>query len=391
MSLFQAKTAKRSQVKLKIGMSGPSGSGKSYSALQLAYGIAGDWSKVAVADTENESALYYADLGPFQHINFPPTIPQGYHPLNWVKLIEEVEAMDGIEVLVLDSASHEWNGVGGCLELVEKVGQGFSSWKTVTPMHNKFIDKIRNSKLHIIATMRSVQDYVVEKNDKGKSAPRKVGLKSNQREGTDYEFGIIFDINMQHYASTSKDRTGLFVPRGPFQITPETGRELLAWADSGETLDEQNYDPTNQVHKRRLLDVFREVGIEDREEWKRIASEVTGIKISSLKEAVEAKAKRADPDAVKEVLEQVREDIVREDDLAKKHIPGPIERLRLRAEELLSQMTDDEVKTLLMVGSKSEIFPLMGTEDEAKAVVKEITAAIDKIEKGKANGQDGRN
>ena len=235
MMQFTKSVARREQVKLMIGLTGPSGSGKTFSALQMAYGITGDWKKIAVADTENKSALYYAgeQTGEWQHIPFPPTMPQGYHPHNWCQLIRFVERDPSIEVLILDSISHEWEGAGGCLDLVDRIAKGFAGWKTVTPLHNDFIDTMRHSRLHIIATMRSKTDYVVEQNEKAKATPRKVGLKSSQREGTDYEFGIIFDIEISHLATASKDRTGLYAARGPFTITPETGRELLRWANSG--------------------------------------------------------------------------------------------------------------------------------------------------------------
>lgn len=258
--MFKKELAQREQVKLKIGLTGPSGSGKTYSALMLAYGLCGDWSKVVVADTENRSSLYYAGekTGPWQYVDFPSTLPGGYHPNNWIKLIDYVERDTDAEVLILDSISHEWQGTGGCLDLVSKMGDGFSSWKKVTPLHNSFIDKIRQSRLNIIATMRSVQEYVVELNEKGKNAPRKVGLKSNQREGTDYEFGVIFDINMDHYASSSKDRTGLFTERTVFQITPEIGKELAEWCKQGNApASSPVYDPNIAGHKKMMFEVMK--------------------------------------------------------------------------------------------------------------------------------------
>lgn len=234
MSMFKKSVAARENVKLKIGLAGPSGSGKTYSALQLAYGIAQDWSKITVVDTENDSAKYYADMGPWEHVPFDPTkIERGYHPYNWIKAIKFVESDPKTEVLILDSISHEWDGKGGVLDIIDDINKGFAGWKMATPIHNEFIDAVRLSPLHIIATMRTKTDYVVEQNDKGKMEPKKVGLKVNQREGVDYEFGIVFDVAINHYAKASKDRTGLFMPRKEFKITPEVGKELLAWANGG--------------------------------------------------------------------------------------------------------------------------------------------------------------
>lgn len=283
--MFQKEIATRKKVKLMLGLTGPSGSGKTYSALKLAHGITGDWSKVALADTENRSSEYYADLGPWSIIPFPSTIPQAYHPINWCKLIDETEKDPNIEVLILDSISHEWNGRGGCLEMVDTIGRGFASWKEVTPLHNKFIDRMRESRLHIIATMRAVSDYVVEANEKGKVAPKKIGLKSNQREGTDYEFGIIFDIEMSHHARASKDRTGLFAERGLFQISETTGQELKLWANSGADVKEETtevlYNPENNALRIWLKEELVSRKIE-RDRWAAISKEMAGKPMHQL-------------------------------------------------------------------------------------------------------------
>lgn len=265
MSLFKKSVAQRERVKLMIGLAGVSGSGKTYSAMQLAYGITGDWTKIAIADTENKSALYYAsEKTPWQHIEFPSTLSNegrdGYHPANWILLIEEAEKDPNIETLILDSISHEWQGAGGCLESVDAQQKGFSGWKQVTPWHNSFINKMRESRLHIIATMRCASDYVVEPNEKGKSAPRKVGLKVIQREGIEYEFGIFFDIEISHLANVSKDRTGLFSKRDSFLITLNTGKELLNWASEGPEI----YRCT-PVQKATLIELCKNHGIEDME------------------------------------------------------------------------------------------------------------------------------
>lgn len=283
-SLFQMKVACREQVKLMVGITGPSGAGKTLSALHLAYGITKDWSKIALADTENRSAQYYAGerTGPWNHIDFPSTTPRGYHPDNWIALLDMVEQQRHIDVLIFDSISHEWEGVGGCLDLNTKMGGRFQDWAKVTPLHSRFVDRMRESRLHVIATMRSKQDYVIEQNDKGKAAPRKVGLRSVQREGTDYEFGIILDIDMAHFATASKDRTGLFSERGPFQVTADTGSELLAWSRDGE---EKVYEGTAS-QKRELKGLLVGLGVpEDR--MAQFHMQLIGIKMEYLREKAE--------------------------------------------------------------------------------------------------------
>lgn len=270
--MFKASVAEKEKLKIMLGLSGPSGSGKTYSALQLAHGITGSWSRIAFADTENGSALYYAGdrTGPWQHIPFSSTMKNGYSPENWVKLIDYAESLD-IDALILDSISHEWEGTNGCLELVDSLAgkSAFSNgWKIVTPLHRAFIDKMRHSRLHIVATMRSKQDYVVETNANGKAVPRKVGTKSIQREGSDYEFGLIFDIDMGHFATSSKDRTGLFAGRTPFKIDADTGRELLTWANSGvaaappaATPTGIGFDPNNAKHVEKLSAALHKAAI----------------------------------------------------------------------------------------------------------------------------------
>lgn len=284
--VFQVAVAKRQSVKLKIGLQGPSGSGKTLSALHLAHGIAGgDMSRVAVLDTENSSALYYADkpevgIG-WGHIPFSPP----YAPEKYVEAIRYAESLP-IDVLVIDSMSHEWDGKGGCLEIHQEFckssrgGNSFTAWAQVTPKHNAFVDCIRESRLHIIGTTRAKQDYVLEENDKGRQIPKKVGLKGIQREGFDYELGIMFDVNMSHYAQTSKDRTGLFMPRDPFIITREHGKELIDWASSGEP---PTYDPQKAEHKTTLVAILRKLEIKP-EDMKKYSDALIGTEMSKLEE-----------------------------------------------------------------------------------------------------------
>jgi hypothetical protein len=238
-ALFQAIEAARERVKIMVGLSGIAGAGKTLSALKLAYGLTGDWTKIGVVDTENRSSLYYAGerTGAWKWIDFNSKMKEGYHPRNWMQVIQYAESL-GLQALILDSITHEWEGKGGCLELVETIGRSgkgnsFTAWNQVTPLHRAFVDRMRESPLHIIATIRSKSDYVIEDGKDGKKTPRKVGMKTIQREGTDYEFGLIFDIDRSHHASCEKDRTGLFSERAPFIIGEDTGRELYEWANTG--------------------------------------------------------------------------------------------------------------------------------------------------------------
>lgn len=220
--------ATRRKTKMKLGLAGVSGSGKTYSALLLAQGLAGNLDKVAVIDTENGSADLYAHLGEYSTLS----LDAPYTPERYVEAIEVCEK-SGAEVIIIDSMSHEWDGKGGILEMHSNmVGNSFTNWGKLTPRHNKFIDKILQSPAHIICTMRSKQDYILNEKD-GKQVPQKVGLKAITREGVDYEFTLVFDIDIKHNAIASKDRTGLFVDKPEFVISKDTGKSIKKWTEQG--------------------------------------------------------------------------------------------------------------------------------------------------------------
>jgi len=226
--------AKRQQAKIKLALQGPSGCGKTIGALKLANGLCPDWSKIALVDTENYSASLYAHLGQFSVINIPPPFP----PEKYIDAIRICENA-GMEVIIIDSMSHEWEGSGGILDVHGNMaGNSFTNWSKLTPRHNSFVQAILQSKTHIIATIRSKQEYVLnEKN--GRHVPEKVGLKAVQRDGTDYEFTCVFDLDIKHNATASKDRTGLFMDKPEFQLTSGVGQIILAWCNEGADIDSQ--------------------------------------------------------------------------------------------------------------------------------------------------------
>lgn len=220
------KKAERKQAKLRLALAGPSGSGKTYSALLLAMGLGG---RIAVIDTEHGSASLYADIADFDTLE----LHAPYSPERYVDAITAAEQA-GYSVLIIDSYSHEWTGSGGCLEANEKLahqkfkGNTWAAWNETTPRHRKLTDKILTSSLHIICTMRSKTETV---QGEGKKI-LKLGMKSEQRDGTDYEFTVVLDLTHDgHTAMASKDRTKLF--EEPELITENTGRRLLAWLNSG--------------------------------------------------------------------------------------------------------------------------------------------------------------
>lgn len=225
---MEIRKAERKKAKLRLGIAAPSGAGKTYSALLLAMGLGG---KIGLIDTEHGSGDLYAHLGNYDIIS----IEAPYSVSKYIEAINAFEAA-GYSTIIIDSLSHAWAGDGGLLDkqgkMADRGTNSFAAWRTITPEHNSLVDAMLRSPCHIIATMRAKQEYVLETNDKGKQQPKKVGMAPVQREGMEYEFTVMLDVDMHHVASASKDRTSLFDGRF-FKINQETGKELLTWLETG--------------------------------------------------------------------------------------------------------------------------------------------------------------
>jgi hypothetical protein len=226
---LQLRKVTRQQAKLRIGLSGASGSGKTYSALLIAGGIT-DWDKVCVIDTENGSADLYDNLGSYNVIQ----LQAPFTPERYIQAIRTAQDA-GMEVIIVDSVTHEWDGKGGILESNELLaqtrfkGNSWAAWSVSTPRHQKFIEAIVSSSCHVITTTRMKTDTA---QIDGKI--KKVGTKEIQREGFEYELTLNFNIDRDnHVATASKDRTGIFIDNDPFVITKETGHTLKDWAEKG--------------------------------------------------------------------------------------------------------------------------------------------------------------
>jgi len=226
---MEIRKAERKKAKLRLGIAAPSGAGKTYSALLLAFGLGG---KVGLIDTEHGSGDLYAHLGDYDIIGIEA-------PYTVAKYLQAVKTFEqaGYSVIIIDSLSHAWAGDGGLLDKQGKIADsgkanGFAAWRTITPEHNALVEAMLRSPCHIIATMRAKQEYVLETGANGKQTPKKVGLAPVQRDGMEYEFTVMLDVDMNHVASASKDRTGLF-DGAYFKVTRETGEKLLGWLETG--------------------------------------------------------------------------------------------------------------------------------------------------------------
>lgn len=225
---MELKKATRKKVKIKMSISSPTGFGKTYSALLMAYGITGDWTKIAVIDSENESASLYSDLGAFYTIPLKPPFTTDQY-IKAIKLCEK----ESIEVCVIDSVTHVWKGAGGVLEYQGKLGGRYQDWLKATPLYQEWLDTILQSPMHIITTIRKKQAYEMVE-DNGKKKVEKKGMEDEIRDGYDFEMTVAFElINEKHLAKAAKDRTRLFTDKPEFVITSETGKLIKEWCEQG--------------------------------------------------------------------------------------------------------------------------------------------------------------
>lgn len=237
---FMPRKARRSKSKLRLAICGPSGSGKTLSSLLVAYGLTGDWEKIGFIDTEAGSGEQYVGrdvagvrIGEYDYYRIDPP----FTVLKYLEAINGFAAM-GKECVIVDSLSHAWAGTGGLLDKQgriadsSKAGNSYAAWRQVTPEHNALVDAMLQNRAHVIGTMRSKQDYMQEKDEKGKTTIRKVGMAPVQRDGMEYEFTVVLDVEINHFASATKDRTGLLDGLF-FTPSPKTGEDLLEWLNTG--------------------------------------------------------------------------------------------------------------------------------------------------------------
>jgi DNA polymerase III delta prime subunit len=245
--MFQKAT--RKQARLHLALIGPAGSGKTYTSLRVANELGG---KVALIDTERSSACNYANLFGFDVCEL-----DDYHPRNYIDAIKAAGEA-GYNVLIIDSLSHAWSGKGGALEMVDKAskrsksGNSFAAWREITPLHNELVETLLSYPGHVIVTMRAKMAYVQEKDNKGRVQIRKVGLQPLQRDGLEYEFDIVGDMDTDNNLVITKTRCPdlrgavIHQPGGDFAAA------LLDWIELGHTSGDKSRRPaTRGGHARR--------------------------------------------------------------------------------------------------------------------------------------------
>lgn len=254
MPPIQIRKAERFKSKLRLGLAGPSGAGKTMSALKLAHGIAPK-GHILMIDTERGSGDLYAHMFDYDIITLMPP----YKPQNYIDAIKA--GVDGAyDVIIIDSLTHAWSDEGGLLDQADKKSQSgnrFTVWAELTPQHRALVNAMLNAPCHIIATVRSKQDYAMEKDEKtGRTSVKKMGMAPVQREGMEYEFTTFMDIDMGHFAKTSKDRTDMFKDE-VFLIDEKTGQRFNEWLNSGR----DNPQATMEDKRKQIANLIKELGM----------------------------------------------------------------------------------------------------------------------------------
>lgn len=246
MTTFRPAT--RQKVKLRMALDGVSGSGKTFTALRFAFALG---KRVAVINSESGAVEKYLGLSPdgtpFQ---FDVCELDDFAPTKYTEAILAA-GKAGYDVVVIDSLSHAWAGAGGALELKDRQGgNSFTAWKNVTPMHNQMIEAILRSPCHVIATMRSKTEHVLETDGRGKSVPRKVGMAPIQRAGMEYEFDAYCSLDSDHILSVSKSR----IPEIDAQMSVKPGASfmepIVSWLNDGSDASPEQFAVTEEDLKR---------------------------------------------------------------------------------------------------------------------------------------------
>lgn len=265
MAAVVFKPATREASYARVALSGPSGAGKTYTALALATTLA---ERVAVIDTERGSASKYVGLNGW---TFDTVQPASFAPLALVELLG-VAAGAEYGAVIVDSLSHYWMGVDGMLEQADRravQGNTFAGWKAARPDERRMIDAIAAFPGHVIVTMRSKTEWVIEENERGKKAPRKVGLKPEQREGIEYEFDLVGDLDPDNTLTVVKSRIHTLARA----VIPMPGEELAAaiaeWLSDGVAV------PTGAEYRQRAL------ASESVDELRALFTEVAGHRLTA--------------------------------------------------------------------------------------------------------------
>ena len=294
---FTVRKAVREQIYTKLALMAPSGGGKTYSALRLATGMAneikkttGKAAKILMGNTEQKRGLYYANEFDYDIVD----IEAPHNPENYVDFIE-FAVSEGYDIVIIDSASHEWEGKGGCLELHQQAGGTYQAWGKVTPRHNRFINAIADSPIHVICTMRGKDTYETEKDDRGRMSVTKLGIGAKQRDGFEYEFTCTFLLDQKtNMATSQKDNTHIFENETAVLLSENHGAKIIKWANSGE-----GYTPPARQTMQDTEDDLKTI----QQEIIALCSELGGTQNEELMKVLKSFTRNGNPNAIKDIDE----------------------------------------------------------------------------------------
>ncbi len=285
---LQIVPASRVQRFARIALTGPASAGKTWTALAAATEMAGE-KPILLIDTERSSGALYADNFKYYHADWTPP----YDPRRLASELRRVASDFG--VIIIDSITHFWMGEGGVLEIVEKAGEkvrgnNYAGWRVGTPAQNEMVEALLSVPTHVIATMRVKTEYAQEKDSSGKTTIRKLGLAPIQRDGIEYEFTVVGELDLEHRLTITKSRCPLIAD----QIFPQERhkaaiRDLMRWLDSAEPEAEQ---PAVVEPQPVLQPAQQEAGFT----WK------------SAKSAIWRKLVELDPEVQKEIYSAIGQD-----------------------------------------------------------------------------------
>ncbi len=285
--------ATKEQAKLRMALVGPAGSGKTMTALLIAKELG---SKIAVIDTEYGSASLYSDKADFDVLQLTSFSVENY--------LAGIDAAvkGGYDVLIIDSLSHAWAGKNGVLEFKDAVsaksGDSYGAWRKATPLHNSLVDALLAAPIHIIATMRAKTEYVIEKDDNGKTRMRKIGLQPVQRDGLEYEFGIVADLDWDHNLIIDKSRCEALTDKVFNRAGKDIADILKDWLTSGAPATQRPM-PATKEQKEQVFALTKARGYSTDETKEIVMNTLGTVKpsdqwttddVSKLIDAINAKA-----------------------------------------------------------------------------------------------------
>lgn len=236
--------AKREATPVVISVAGRSGSGKTYSSLLLARGLAGPTGKVGVIDSENKRSRMYADdpaIGGFVVSDlYPPYTSDAY-----IRQIDEAEKT-GVDVLVIDSMSHEWTGIGGAIEQADAINAksrkpGPTAWIKPKVNHRRLVNRLLAAQCHVICCLRAEHKMIAYMDNGEQKFAESEHLIPEQEKRFIYEMTLSATLdNVTHLPVFTKCPKPLLgaLEDGKL-IGRETGEIIRTWVDGGAPVDKE--------------------------------------------------------------------------------------------------------------------------------------------------------